>query len=117
MDVARLMNSALAGRILYADSPFDQMWLQALFEEAHERMDFEIAAKGADTVVVELADRLGTGDLDYTAAEREAARLAPRTHRAEADARYWATLWKLVRDGYRAEPGARPDLGSVRMKP
>ena len=117
MDVARLMNAALVGRTLYSDSPFDRMWLQALFEEAHERMDFEIAAKGADTVVVELADRLGTGDLDYTAAEREAARLAPRTHRAAADATYWATLWKLVRDGYRAEPDARPDLGSVRMKP
>jgi hypothetical protein len=57
------------------------------------------------------------GDLDWTVAEREATRMAPRTHRAAADAAYWATAWKMVRDGYRAEPDVRPELGGVRMKP
>jgi DNA polymerase III epsilon subunit-like protein len=117
VDVARRMNAVHESRVLYSDSPFDGVWLRALFKEANERMEFEIAAKGADTLVVELADRLRTGDLDYTAAEHEAARLAPRTHRAAADAAYWATLWKLVQDGYRAKPGTRPELGGVRMKP
>jgi DNA polymerase III epsilon subunit-like protein len=117
MDVAQRMNERLRGRILYSDSAYDGDWVQRLFEDANERMAFEMALKSADTLIVELADRLAIGDLDYTAAEREAARRAPRTHRAAADATYWATLWRLVRDGYRAEPDARPELGSIRMKP
>jgi hypothetical protein len=32
----------------------------------------------------------------YAAAKREAARIAPTTHRAEADARHWAVLWAMI---------------------
>lgn len=63
-----------------------------------------LSRKNAATVVVELAEATGMGDLDYTAAEREVERLAPRTHRAAEDAAYWATFWRLARDGYRAPP-------------
>lgn len=115
MDVARRMNVVLDGRTLYSDSISDVVWTKALFDAAAERMTFEIAPKRSDALIIELADRYGMGAISYMAAEMEATRLAPRIHRAAADAAYWATLWRLVRDGYRASPEVKAMLMPPRM--
>ena len=117
IDVARRMNAALAGRTLHSDSISDVGWMSALFEAANERMNFQIAGRRSDYLVIELADRYGVGAISFKAAELEATRLAPRTHRAEADARYWATLWNLVRNGYRASAAMMAALLPPRMLP
>jgi hypothetical protein len=53
---------------------------------------FRLDRKSATVLIVELADAMRMGDLDYTAAEREAARVAPRKHRAAEDDAHWATF-------------------------
>jgi hypothetical protein len=116
-EVALQMNRALAGREVHSDSPFDARWVTALFDEAGVEPAFFFSSKGADTVIVEYAAASGMGDLDYSAAEAEANRLAPRTHRAADDAAYLATFFKLVRDGFRAGQGALMSPGPWRMKP
>lgn len=44
-------------------------------------------------------------------------RLAPQIHRAAEDARYWATLWRLVKEGPPAGTELRMNLGASRMRP
>jgi hypothetical protein len=45
------------------------------------------------------AARFGILNLEYTWVEKETARSAPRTHRAAADAAYWATFLTLLHLG------------------
>ena len=112
-EVTTLLNEALFDRTLHSDSPeFDGRWMEELFYEAGAVMDFTLSTIGADTLVVAAASKMG--DLDYTAAERLAHLRAPKTHRAADDSRYWAYLWKLVREGHKAGADARPAFGRTR---
>jgi hypothetical protein len=106
LEVAHHMNEVLSGHVLHADAPeFDWMWMRALFDEVGVQPAFTLATKDAAALLVEFAAATGMDYLDYTVAEREAALLAPRTHRAADDAAHWATFWRLVRAGFRAPPG------------
>jgi DNA polymerase III epsilon subunit-like protein len=115
--VVKQLNDILAGCRLYADSPFDRRWLGMLFDEAGIAPTFELSRLDAYALILRVADGVGLGDRDYTAAERETSRRAPRTHRAADDAAHLATLWKLVCVGYRAPRSTRMALRSVRIKP
>lgn len=95
-EIARRMNESLGGTELFADSPFDEQWLRQLFEAAG--IDAEFSVRRTDPAV--LIERLAGDPASYANANREAFRIAPPTHRAEADARHWAVLWAMV-----ARPG------------
>ena len=91
-EVAHRMNSAVHGSELFADSPFDEHWLTLLFEAAGLEPDFRVRRTDPEVLIASLA-----GDrARYVEAKREAARIAPTKHRAEADARHWAVLWAII---------------------
>ena len=47
-------------------------------------------------LIARLAMKLGRDSASYEAAKAEADRNSPRTHRAEADARHLAVLWRII---------------------
>jgi DNA polymerase III epsilon subunit-like protein len=91
--IARRMNAALAGRELFSDSPFDEAWLRKLLDEAGENAAFTIRRTSAEVLIEQRAAELGLGEHQLADIAAEAERTAPRTHRAEADARHLARLW------------------------
>jgi hypothetical protein len=91
-EIARRMNEVLHGRELFADSPFDEPWLNQTFEAAG--IDPEFTLRRTDPGV--LIERAAGDRAKYVAARRQALRVAAPAHRAEADARHWATLWAIV---------------------
>jgi len=93
-DIANAMNGGLAGRELYSDSPFDEAWLSQIFEGAGIEPSFVVRQTSADTLLEKaVADRKFDRSR-YRMAVDEAEQI--RRHRAEADARMWAQLWRRV---------------------
>ncbi len=100
IEIARRMNEVLAGRELFSDSPpDDERWLRIIFDEAGPDEAFTIRKFHANALISQLAARLGWDSDHYEAAKSEAARISPRTHRAEADARHLAVLWQIISKG------------------
>ncbi len=97
--IARRMNEALAGREIFSDSPMDEVWLMRMFEEAGDDPAFTIRRTHADIVMGERAARFGWDGPGLARVTAEALQLAPRTHRAEADARHLAQLWLMLGAG------------------
>jgi hypothetical protein len=95
-EIAQRMNNMLDGRELFSDSPLDEVWLRCLFEEAGLDPSFTIRRMDAQVLIAELAANRGLYADAYVQAKAVAARLAPRMHRAEADARYLVILWNAV---------------------
>jgi hypothetical protein len=95
--IAKRMNEVLAGRELFSDGPTDDdRWLRTIFDEAGPDPAFTIRRLHADVLIKELAGELGWGETGLEGAKADAARLAPRRHRAEADARHLAQLWLII---------------------
>jgi hypothetical protein len=92
LDIARRMNESLGGNELFADSPFDEPWLQQLFDAAG--IEAEFLVRRTDPAVL-IGARAGDRAI-YAEAKRKALRMAPPNHRAEADARHWAVLWAMI---------------------
>jgi hypothetical protein len=104
-EVARRMNEVLAGRELFSDGPADdERWLRIIFEEAGSDPAFTIRRTHADVLITQLAVKLGWDSGSYEAAKAEVDRISPRTHRAEADARHLAVLWRMISKGTAARP-------------
>ncbi|HEY5046432.1 MAG TPA: hypothetical protein VII49_00240 [Rhizomicrobium sp.] len=95
-EIARRMNAALAGRELFSDSPMDEAWTRQLFDEAGEDPAFLLRRTDANIVIAAFARSQGVGDAALAEVRKEAERRSPRTHRAEADARFWAELWLML---------------------
>ena len=91
-EVARRMNSNVRGSELFADSPFDEHWLTLLFAAAGLEPAFRVRRTDPEVLIACLAGDRGR----YAEAKREAARIMPMKHRAEADARHWAVLWAII---------------------
>lgn len=92
LEIARRMNESLGGSELFADSPFDEAWLRQLFDAAGIEAEFSVRRTDPAVLIGALA-----GDrASYAEAKRQAFRIAPQTHRAEADARHWAVLWAMI---------------------
>jgi hypothetical protein len=91
-EIARRMNETLRGTELFADSPFNESWLQQLFEAAGLEPEFVVRRTDAAVLIKALVGDRAV----YAEAKRQALRIAPPTHRAEADARHWAVLWAMV---------------------
>jgi len=95
--VARRMNAVLSGHELFSDAPNeDERWLRILFDEAGGDPAFTIRRLHADELIGSLAVARGWNLAAYETTKDNVARLAPRTHRAEADARHLALLWRTV---------------------
>jgi hypothetical protein len=92
LEIARRMNDSLRGTELFADSAFDEAWLQQLFDAAG--IDPEFTVRRTDPSV--LIERLAGDRAVYADAKRRALRMAAPNHRAEADARHWAALWAII---------------------
>jgi hypothetical protein len=106
-EIARRMNEVLAGRELFSDGPADdERWLRIIFDEAGPDPAFTIRRTHADVLISQLAAKLGWDSAGYEAAKSEADDISPRTHRAEADARHWAVLWRMISKGTAARPRA-----------
>ena len=100
VEIARRMNEVLAGRELFSDGPADdERWLRIIFDDAGLDPAFTIRRFHANVLTAELAAKLGWDSAAFEAAKSEAARLSPRKHRAEADARHLAMLWHIVSQG------------------
>ena len=94
------MNHALAGRELFADSPFDEHWLRQMFEAAGVEPDFTIRRMSAEVLIEQLANERGMNAGDLERARAWAVQVSPRRHRAGADACHLARLWNIVRNGW-----------------
>ena len=104
-EVARRMNDVLAGRELFSDAPADdERWLRIIFDEAGLDPAFTIRRTHADVLIAQLAAKLGWDSASYVAAKAETDRISPRTHRAEADARHLAVLWRTISKGEPSRP-------------
>lgn len=86
IEVARWLNSELAGRIVLIDSVKDQAWVDMLFAAAGQVRDFAFA---------EVIDTVRSGDeVDREVFERLTWDLGNRRpHRAAEDARQWAEAY------------------------
>ena len=105
--VARRMNEVLSGRELFSDAPADdERWLRIIFDEAGLDPAFTIRRTYAHMLIARLAMKLGWDSTSYEAAKSEADRISPKMHRAEADARHWAVLWRMISRGTAARPWA-----------
>jgi hypothetical protein len=99
-EVALRMNELLTGRELFSDAPpDDERWLRIIFGEAGLDPTLTIRRTHADVLTSQLAAKFGWDSASYEAAKLEADRNSPRTHRAEADARHLAVLWRMISKG------------------
>lgn len=113
-DAAQRLNEALAGAHLYCDSPgFDGDWLRKLFAASGIEPAFDLQLRDALTPIrTALAQR---GEDHRTVGQRLQA-VWPRPHRAAADARHLAALYRAATEpgflerleaGERIMPGTR----------
>lgn len=99
LKIAQRMNAALAGRDLYATSPYDETWLNHLFDSAGLETAFTLHQTSADILIMQQARKLRHDQVALQNIMHQAAEAAPHTHRAEADARHLAVLWQGVMSG------------------
>jgi hypothetical protein len=90
------MNIALGGRELFSDAPQDEAWLRLLFDAAGCEPTFMIRRTDAWVLISQVTADRGLDEAAYASAKALAAEMAPRRHRAEADARHLAVLWRIV---------------------
>lgn len=99
-DIAARMNDLLAGRQLYSDSPVDdERWLTLLFDAAGKVPLYATSRFNARDLAARRAADLGWAPAQIERAMQEAKRIAPPAHRAAADARHWAELWRILSQG------------------
>ena len=94
--VAARMNKALVGRELFSDSLMDENWLGQVFDEAGFEPDFIIRRTYAQVLCQRVAAERGLNGVALGNIFADAGRVSPRTHRAEADAKFWATVWRGI---------------------
>jgi hypothetical protein len=96
VEVLHRMNTALKDRELFADSPFDLAWLQQLFELTDLDATFQMRVMLSPALCDRFAVLHNLDSTEYASIKSEVIRRSPITHRADADARYWASLWLAV---------------------
>ena len=114
VEIADRMNKTLRGRELYSDHPLDdERWWFMIWKASGApafttgdteaicmiEPTFMLRQVNAENLIVRLAVKRGWDAAGYEAAKAEAARIAPKKHRAEADARHLAVLWLMISRG------------------
>lgn len=95
--VANRMNEMLAGKEVFADSPFDGQWMDQLFEAAGADPSFTMRTMLAPALVDQLSLAMGLYDSEIQKITKTVHQLYPHTHRAADDARQWAELWHALK--------------------
>jgi hypothetical protein len=93
LSVVQRLNRCLAGRTLYSDSPLDTGWMEQLFAATSLSPTFIVHLMPAGELVDDLRRTVG---LSHHVAVQIADGVGdrfPHTHKARADAVYWAELW------------------------
>jgi hypothetical protein len=114
VEIADRMNKELAGRELFSDHPLDneRLWFM-IWAASGAPMGmigdvegicmveptFKMRQVSAQNIIARLAAARCWDNVGFEAAKAEAARVAPKMHRAEADARYLALLWLMIARG------------------
>lgn len=92
--VLSALRAAAAGHRLYADDVgHDERWLLALCRAARFQPGEDMKLSCANRLFRDLAKRRA---MDLTALQARAKQLVPITHRADQDARYLATVYRLL---------------------
>ena len=96
---AEAVTEIAAGRPVYSDNrAHDARWLRVLYEAARWQGP-QIAFLDARDLALSICRERRLGQIGWMEAEIQAQREAPPTHRAQADARYWATLTRILATG------------------
>lgn len=101
-EAADRLNQALSGKAVYSDSPdYDGYWLQRLYETAEIQPAFPLKLLNLETLIRDTLRERGKGDwwADIDDLSRHVGTQYPRTHRAEADARHLAAMYRAAREG------------------
>jgi len=114
IEIADRMNKTLRGRELYSDHPLDdERWWFMIWQASGAsggmigesemivmvEPTFRLRQANAYNLIARLATKRGWDSAGYEAAKAEATRVAPKKHRAEADARHLAVLWLMISQG------------------
>jgi hypothetical protein len=114
VEIADRMNRTLRGRELYSDHPLDdERWCFEIWKASGApafttgdtgdicmiEPTFKLRQVNAENLIARLAVKRGWDTAGYEAAKGDAARIAPKKHRAEADARHLAVLWLMISRG------------------
>jgi hypothetical protein len=98
-DAAVRLNHALSGRFVCSDVPdYDGYWLQRLYDAADIEPTFAIKPVPLESLLRDTLRAQGQADhwADLDDLSRHVAAHHPRTHRAEADARHMAAMYRSV---------------------
>jgi hypothetical protein len=96
-DVAVRLNHALDGKVLCSDAPdYDERWLRRLYDAANIQPAFSLKLLPLEPLLRDTLRARGHGDWwpDIEDLSRHVHTRHPRTHRAEADARHMAAMYR-----------------------
>jgi hypothetical protein len=93
LSVAQRLNHCLAGRALYSDSRLDTGWMAQLFAATSLLPTFTVHLMPAGELVDDLRRTVGLSHRVSVQIADDVGNSFPHTHRARADAVYWAELW------------------------
>ena len=94
-EIAEVLNRELAGRELFSDDwTYDEGWLMQVFEAARTEPFFTISHINARELVEQMAAQQNFDLMRLREAIAESKNGS--SHRAEADARDWAEIWRMV---------------------
>lgn len=94
-EIAEILNRELVGRELFSDDwTYDERWLMQVFEAARMEPTFTISHVNAQELVEQIA---AERSFDLARLRETIAKSKNGScHRAEADARAWAEIWRMV---------------------
>lgn len=99
LDVVRtshVLNTEWRGAVLISDAPgFDGAWLARLFDAAQVEPLFSLRLENGMKAIRDAVDNVH-GDLMEI--EQRLSKVVPRPHRAAADAKYLAALWRAAHE-------------------
>jgi hypothetical protein len=93
LSVVQRLNRCLAGRTLYSDSPLDTGWMAQLFAATTLLPTFTVHLMPAGELVDDLRRTVGLSHHAAVQIADDVGDSFPHTHKARADAVYWAELW------------------------
>jgi hypothetical protein len=106
-EAAERLNREWGGRVVISDAPgFDGPWIARLFDAAGVDPAFPVRLVPG---MAAIRDEIDARRKDLMAIEQRLSRVIPRPHRAAADAKYLAALWRCAHEeGFleRLESGA-----------
>ena len=99
IEAAQRLNEALAGKTIHSDAPgYDSQWLRRLYSAAQIEPAFPLTLLRLEDLIRTTLREQGHPDwwADIDDLSRHVDARYPRTHRAEADARHMAAMYRSV---------------------